>query len=1075
MSVANDAIKELSSAWEICLPPKRMSVSDAASEYFYINQPGGYIGMWDKKETPYMVEPMDTLSSRDVEAVCFVGPSRGGKCLDINTQILTPEGFKKLSSIKVGDYVFGDDGKPTKVTFVSDVKIDRPCYKVTFSDGEFLIADDEHRWGVERFYWKEPCWRYEVKQTKDIIDDIHFNVKENGKKRFRYRVRNTKPIVFEEKELPIDPYLLGVWLGDGLSRQGTISSHKDDADFYKSEFEKKGHRVDISKEKGNVVRINIDRRNKLISHCQRGHEFAVTGRYSKGVYGGEPLPKITLFNDDFISKLRSLNLFKNKHIPDIYLLSSYEHRLSLIQGLLDTDGYFNNSKGCVEFSTVIDKLKDDFLFLARSLGLKPVARLKNTTWVYNGIKKNSVAWRVNFPLDKSLVLSRLPRKTEKFIPTNLDIGHRQIVSIEQVKSVPVKCISVDNDSHLFLAGYGLIPTHNTMLIEGWITYAVECDPGDMLVVQITQDKAREYSKTRIRRAIESSPVLASKIARNGQDDNTHDKVFKHGMMLKLGWPTVSQLSGSDFRYVALTDYDRMPENIDGEGAAFDLGKKRTQTFLSRGMCYVDSSPGRDFVDPLWTPSTPHEAPPTSGILSIYNSSNRKRWYWPCPSQCDYFQALPGLDLFKLIPDYDDLCDLVRKEDLKKLSISLSKIVCPNCGSLIDQRNKYSMNQKGVWVADGHYLVNGKIEGEALRSNIAGYWLGGVSAAYQKWDSIILGYMQGLREYILTGSEETLKARTNTDQGMPYMPRAVYESAGVFSLRNKVESLERYVVPEWTRVLLASVDVQGGKNARFVVQVHAVGVYMRQAVVDRFDIAFTDDEQTKRRVNPGGNAHDWELLLDKVINASYKTPDGKKLLMYMTAIDSGGEGDTTNMAYQFYRRCAKAGIANKVRLLKGRSTKTDAPVGKSYGLDQNNNKMRDVPIWLIDTSYFKDIVSTMLRKREPEGIYLHLPNWLTVEFFDELQAEVKDEKGKWVKIRVRNEALDLCVYILSLCWMLGFNNEKFNWNNPLPWYQTLDKNINVVSPEYARIEREVKPEKKPVVKNNLYSSEWGSRL
>ena len=516
-----------------------------------------------------------------------------------------------------------------------------------------------------------------------------------------------------------------------------------------------------------------------------------------------------------------------------------------------------------------------------------------------------------------------------------------------------------------------------MLIEGWITYAVECDPGDMLVVQITQDKAREYSKTRIRRAIESSPVLSSKIAKNGQDDNTHDKVFKHGMMLKLGWPTVSQLSGSDFRYVALTDYDRMPENIDGEGAAFDLGKKRTQTFLSRGMCYVDSSPGRDFTDPHWTPSTAHEAPPTSGILSIYNSSDRNRWYWPCIHQCDYFQATPGLELFKSLPDYDTLCEIVKKEDLKKFAKANSQIVCPNCGGMIDQKHKYAMNQMGVWVADGQYIKNGIIEGEPTRSNIAGYWLGGVSAAYQKWDSIILGYLQGLREYVLTGSEETLKAKTNTDQGMPYMPRAIYESGGDFGLKNKVETLERYVVPDWTRLLVASVDVQGGKNARFVVQVHAIGPYMRQAVVDRFDIAFADDDQTKRRVNPGGNAYDWDLLLDKVINASYKTPCGKKLLMYMVGIDSGGEGDTTNMAYQFYRRCVKLGIGNKVKLFKGRSTKTNAPVGKSHGLDQNNKPMRDVPIWLIDTSYFKDIVATMLRKREQDGIYLHLPKLATI--------------------------------------------------------------------------------------------------
>ncbi|MCB0244988.1 MAG: phage terminase large subunit family protein, partial [Anaerolineae bacterium] len=141
-------------------------------------------------------------------------------------------------------------------------------------------------------------------------------------------------------------------------------------------------------------------------------------------------------------------------------------------------------------------------------------------------------------------------------------------------------------------------TGKTMgLLDGWMASRVTCDPGDMLIVQMSQDKARDYSKTRVDRGIRHSPALRELMSIRGHDDNTHDKLFRHGMWLKIGWPSATQLASSDYRYVALTDYDRFPDNIEGEGAAFPLALKRTQTYLSRGMCMVESSPGREVTDP----------------------------------------------------------------------------------------------------------------------------------------------------------------------------------------------------------------------------------------------------------------------------------------------------------------------------------------------------------------------------------------------------------------------------------------------------------------------------------------------
>ena len=121
-------------------------------------------------------------------------------------------------------------------------------------------------------------------------------------------------------------------------------------------------------------------------------------------------------------------------------------------------------------------------------------------------------------------------------------------------------------SHEATCFVGPARTGKTMgLLDAWITHAVVNDPGDFAVIQMTQEKAREYSKTRIDRMIRHSPALRDMKSSSSQHDNTHDKMFRHGMWLRIAWPTVTNLSGSDYRYVAFTDYDRMPDDIDGEG------------------------------------------------------------------------------------------------------------------------------------------------------------------------------------------------------------------------------------------------------------------------------------------------------------------------------------------------------------------------------------------------------------------------------------------------------------------------------------------------------------------------------
>lgn len=572
------------------------------------------------------------------------------------------------------------------------------------------------------------------------------------------------------------------------------------------------------------------------------------------------------------------------------------------------------------------------------------------------------------------------------------------------------------------------------LVDGWITHNIAHDPGDMLVVQMTQMKAREFSKVRVDRAIRNNPELVKLMAYGGHDDNTHDKLTKAGMWLRLGWPSASQLASSDYRFVALTDYDRMPDKIEGEGAPFTIALKRTQTYQSRGMCMVESSPSRDYIDPYWEPSTPHEAPPVAGILGIYNRSDRHRWYWDCPDCHRPFEASPGLSLFATLPEEDELIEQVRSLDLTSFAKKHAVIACPHCGSIIPHSHKYELNQGGIWVPDGltYSLEKEEWQGEPMTSTIAGYWLGGVAAAYQSWESIVLRYLQGLREYVLTGSDFPLKSVVNIDCGTAYIPRAIREAAKDSSKNlSRDKGLKQYNVPDWARFLIASVDVQGGRRSGFVVQVHAVGKDLEQAIVDRYHLR--DHPTLARRLDPAGYPEDWDLLTDRVVNGTYKLSDGRELRVLRTGIDTGGEAGVTTNAYKWFLRLVQTEVADRVYLLKGASYKQRDLVMSAMARDERGIRLPGVRLFTLDTDTFKDQVAASRRRRTPGPIYMHFPSWLPQHFYEELDAEIRDEKGKWKKIRhtIANESLDLWVYVLAVLHILGPGNSQleFDWEDP----------------------------------------------
>ncbi|MDU7869368.1 MAG: terminase gpA endonuclease subunit, partial [Pantoea sp.] len=424
---------------------------------------------------------------------------------------------------------------------------------------------------------------------------------------------------------------------------------------------------------------------------------------------------------------------------------------------------------------------------------------------------------------------------------------------------PMNCLaSREYDAVVFV---GPARTGKTIgLIDGWIVYNIVCDPADMLVIQVSEEKAREHSKKRLDRTFRCSPEVKSRLSPRRNDNNVHDRTFRAGNYLKLGWPSVNIMSSSDYKSVALTDYDRFPEDIDGEGDAFSLGSKRTTTFMSSGMTLVESSPGRDIRDTKWRPTTAHEAPPTTGILSLFNRGDRRRLYWPCPHCGEYFQPEVAN-----MTGYRDSPDPV-------LASESAYLQCPACKGRITADMKRELNIRHVWLRDGEKIDrDGNRYGEPRRSRIASFWMEGPAAAYQTWAQMMYKFLTAEQEYEATQSEETLKTVVNTDFGRPYLPRANLEQRKSELLEHRAEDVPKRTVPDGVEFIMATVDVQGGKSRRFVVQITGYGPQGERWVVDRYNIRQSlraSEHGECFPIDPASYPEDWDLLLSDVFEKSW---------------------------------------------------------------------------------------------------------------------------------------------------------------------------------------------------------------
>ena len=388
------------------------------------------------KTPPVHLAMLDKMvgESEYIVNLCHRG---SGKALALDTVIPTPTGFTTIKDIQTNDYILGEDGKPTKVLLKSEI-FNKPMYRLHLRDGRTLDVSEDHiNVIIHRFTKRikgtnKKYTAYERKEvtTKDLLQMKLFSTRTPTKKTPTGKetlvwIPLSEPVQLPEKDLPVDPYTMGLILGDGSIDKVTgyprITAEESDWNFYSQR---------IPYEQGSIYR---DTRNPKILFV--------------GIKGiGKTIKNLGLCKDSF-----------TKFIPECYFTGSFEQRLALLRGLIDTDGWINGA--CVEFSSVSKQLAEGVRKLVFSLGGSC-----SFTEKINAAGNTTYRLRIFIRYCPAL----LPRKANSWKANSLWDSKIPLDSIEPIEQVPSQCLFVDNDSHTFLAG-DYVVTHNTTLFMEYLT------------------------------------------------------------------------------------------------------------------------------------------------------------------------------------------------------------------------------------------------------------------------------------------------------------------------------------------------------------------------------------------------------------------------------------------------------------------------------------------------------------------------------------------------------------------------------------------------------------------------------
>lgn len=408
-------------------------------------------GPWFKDAVRALFGAFDPATGiRHISELFVLVPKKNSKALALDTLIATPSGFTTMGAVRVGDSIIDAAGNPTTVVAKSEVFTGRECFEVEFSTGERVVCDADHLWVTDAHRDRERQARTRKnrsdgsrksplptpKTTREIAATLKV---QSGRCTINnHRTAICGAVALPTIDLPIPPYALGVWLGDGTSTQSTVTAGLDHVDDMASRL----------REHGQPAFVRSRYRDKGSATIALGREGDTRVR-ARGD---------TSYR--FRTEAARLELLGRKHIPPAYLRASIEQRMQLLQGLMDTDGNISK-RGEAAYTTTSPRLRDDVLELVASLGFK--ATVNQWTARIDG-RDCGLAWRVRFHPFADRPVFLMPHKAERQgrRPDSAARSEsRQIVAVRPVPSVPTQCLAVASDTHQFLVTRSMIPTHNT--------------------------------------------------------------------------------------------------------------------------------------------------------------------------------------------------------------------------------------------------------------------------------------------------------------------------------------------------------------------------------------------------------------------------------------------------------------------------------------------------------------------------------------------------------------------------------------------------------------------------------------
>jgi len=548
---------------------------------------------------------------------------------------------------------------------------------------------------------------------------------------------------------------------------------------------------------------------------------------------------------------------------------------------------------------------------------------------------------------------------------------------------PMDCLSADSDVEEVVIWAGT-QLGKSEACNNWIAYAIDRNPGPMMLVQPTLDLAKKFSKQRLASMIAASPVLREKVqpARSKDSGNTiFEKEYDGGILLITGANSATGLRSMPVRDLLFDEIDGYPFDVDGEGSPIELAEKRQDTFARRKRLKTSTCTIKG----------------ESQIEASYAASDRRKFYVPCP-HCGHFQVLRWAQL----KWYDDP--------------KTPRYLCEDCGTHIEETAKGEMLSRGEWRA------------EVPDSPIRGYWINSLYSplGWISWRAIVKEFLAA-KVKLDTGDSAAMQVFVNTRlaetwelSGHRLNEHEIQKRAEPYALRS---------IPAGVLLVTASVDVQGD---RLEVSVHGWGRGEEYWAIDYAKL-YGDPALTVV----------WDQL-DEFLLRPLQNAFGVEMRIAATAIDHGGHHST--QVEKFCRaRTGRHVIAIKGQSQSGKPV-IGRPAERDTNW-RGKKITRGVKIWPVGSDTAKHVLAQRLALDKPGPGYVHTSAELPDEYYRGLTAEqlmtryvAGRPKSEWVLRKgVRNEPLDLWVYgyaAAAYCGMLRWKD--LDWDQRAAMYEPAPK-------------------------------------